>query len=492
MPASFYWYDLETSGTDPRWDRVIQFAGVRTDMDLQPVGDEQSFYIQLPDDVLPNPDATLVTGITPEHTRQQGISEWHALAQVEKLFAEPDTCVVGYNSLRFDDEFVRYGFYRTLRDPYAREWQNGNSRWDIIDLVRATGALRPAGITWPVGEDGLPVYRLELLTQANDLEHGHAHDALSDVHATIAMARLIKQNQPKLFDYFLNLRRKKSIRKLLEPTGANVCIHVSGMYPRSQFGTAPVVSVCRHPRNSNSIVVADLSQDVEPLLNWSAERIREALFARGAAVRPPLKEIRVNRCPFVAELAVLTPENWSRLGFDAKQIKERQRRLAAPGIAQKVAKVYDGQTQEPALDVEAALYEGFLQDADRRRCATFAEQLGEGDWVDLDYSDQRLGTLAQRLKARSFASLLSPEEGQEWHEFVSRKLHHASAPWLTLAGFQARLQALLSDPSGSGSGSAGDDSDAVRRRVLLLALQAHGEKLARQYPVPGGQVSGDQ
>jgi len=203
MTNSFYWYDLETSGTDPKWDRIVQFAGIRTDTDLETVGDEYCTYVHLPDDVLPNPNASLVTGITPQQTHTQGITETQALLKINQIFSEPNTCVAGYNSLRFDDEFMRYGLYRNLLDPYAREFRNGNSRWDLIDLVRATGALRRDGIEWPIDETGLPVYRLEILTAANGISHGKAHDAMSDVHATIGLARLIKKAQPKLFEYYL-------------------------------------------------------------------------------------------------------------------------------------------------------------------------------------------------------------------------------------------------------------------------------------------------
>ena len=476
MTESFYWYDLETSGTDPRWDRVVQFAGFRTDANLEHIGDEQSFYVRLPDDVLPNPDASLVTGITPQRTHAEGVTEWQAMNRLQSLFSQPGTCAVGYNSLRFDDEFVRYGFYRNLRDPYAREWQNGNSRWDLIDLVRAAGALRREGINWPQGDDGLPVYKLELLTQANGLDHGQAHDALSDVQATVALARLIQRSQPRLFHYYFGLRFKKAVRQLLEPVGAAVCVHVSGMYPRAQYGTAPVVSVCRHPKNSNSVVVADLSQDVEPLLSWSAERIRESLFSRGASPRPPLKEIRINRCPFVAELGVLTEENWSRLGFDAKLIKERHRRLGAPGIAQKIMKVYAGQTHEPPGDVDAALYDGFLQDEDRRRCESFVDALNEGRWTDLDYADPRLGVLASRLKARSFEQFLTADEADEWSEFVASKLTCEQRAWLNLNAFSARVTTLLDELDDNPDGV-----DRDRRRAVLLDLRRHGERLSERY-----------
>ena len=476
MAATYYWYDLETSGTNPRWDRVVQFAGFRTDMDLNPVGDEFCTYVELPDDVLPNPDATLVTGITPNHTRNEGLSEWQALAKVEQIFSTPNTCVAGYNSLRFDDEFIRYGFYRMLMDPYTREWQNGNSRWDIIDLVRATGALRRNGINWPTDADGMPVYRLELLTKANGLDHGKAHDALSDVHATVSLAQLIKRQQPKLFDYYFKSRFKKQVRQLLEPYGSRICLHVSGMYPRTRYCAAPIVSVCRHPKNSNSVIVADLSQDVEPLISWSEERIRDSLFAQKPDLRPPLKEIRVNRCPFVAGIEVLDDENWSRIGFDKRQIKERQRRLARPDVARKLMRVYGERKQDAAVDVEAALYDAFLQDQDRQRCVSFRREVEAGNWVDLDYVDGRLRTLAQRVKARSFAERLTLAERQTWHEFVAEKLGALDAPWLTLTNFKERIATLQEQLP--------DDAAGAARLLRLMAeLSEHAGRLEQKYGV---------
>lgn len=467
MTESFYWYDLETSGTDPRWDRIVQFAGLRTDPDLNEIGDTECTYVSLPDDVLPNPDASRVTGITPDVTHARGITEWQALSRVSELFSRRHTCVAGYNSLRFDDEFVRHGFYRTLLDPYAREWQHGNSRWDLIDLVRAAGALRRDGIEWPRDEEGLQVYRLERLTEVNGIEHGRAHDALSDVRATVALARLIKDRQPKLFDYYLGCRDKKRMRALLEPFGARLCVHVSGMYPRERFATAPVVSVCRHPANSNAIIVADLSRDIEPLIDGSEEQIREALYRPANPDRPPLKEVRLNRCPFVAGIEVLDEENWARLGFDRRLIAERQRRLKQPGLAQKLMRVFGRGQREPAVDVEAALYEGFLGDADRARCQTLQAALARGEWLDLDFTDRRLVELAGRLKARSFPDLLSPAERADWRAFVSGKLNEPEAPWWNLPRFNRRVAELR---------QACGENDP-----LLARLAEHGDRLAETY-----------
>ncbi len=478
MAQTLYWYDLETSGTEARWDRIVQFGGFRTDMDLNPVGDEYCTYVRLPDDVLPNPQATLVTGITPDLTHREGISEFEALDEIRALFSVPDTCVAGFNSLRFDDEFIRFGLYRMLMDPYAREWQNGNSRWDIIDLVRATGALRRDGIVWPVNEEGLPTYRLEDMTHANGLDHGQAHDALSDVRATVAVARMIKTAQPRLYDYYFNLRRKKAVRKLLEPYGARLCLHVSGMYPREQFCSAPVVSVCRHPTNSNSIIVADLSHDVEPLLSWSEDEIREKLFTAGRIPdRPPLKEIKINRCPFVAGIEVLDEENWDRIGFRLRDAERRLRRLKQPGLAQKIARVYGGRTMASPDDPDAALYDAFLQDADRSRAMTFLDAVRSGGWQDMDFADRRLHVLAARLKARSFPDRLSTDERGDWQAFVGAKLNAGKAEWLTLSSYFGQIREMRAELSAEPA--TGRDLD------LLDALETHGRHLAERYPTDG-------
>ena len=250
-----------------------------------------------PMDVLPNPNASLVTGITPQQTHSQGVTETQALLKINEIFSAPKTCVAGYNSLRFDDEFMRYGLYRNLLDPYAREFRNGNSRWDLIDLVRATGALRRDGIEWPVDEEGLPVYRLEILTAANGISHGKAHDAMSDVHATIGLARLIKKAQPKLFDYYLSLRQKKQVRGLLEPYGARLCVHISAMYTRARFGVGPVLSIARHPTNSNSVIVVDLGEDIDSVLDLSADEIAKQLFAPGTHARPATERDPIEPLP---------------------------------------------------------------------------------------------------------------------------------------------------------------------------------------------------
>ncbi len=444
-----YWYDLETSGTLPRWDRILQFAGLRTSLDLDPIGDEYVTYVRLPDDVIPAPEAALTTGISPQLAQREGVSEWSALSRIHELFSEPGTCVAGYNNLRFDDEFIRFGLYRNLMDPYAREWRNGNSRWDVIDLARAAGALRPEGVNWPRDKDGLPVYTLEALAAANGLDHGQPHDALEDVRATVALARLLRRSQPKLFNYFFATRLKARSRQLLEPYGGAVCVHISGRYPRRRHCFAPVASICAHPVNANSVIVADLSEDIEPLLDWPAQRIREALYDADAQQRPPLKELRLNRCPFLAPLSVIRRKDALRLMFDADAAERARRRLAQPELADKISRIYqpDGKPQAP--DVEAALYDGFINDEDRARSVKLQGALARGQWLDPTYRDPRMTQLAARLKARSFPEQLSADARADWRAWVRQKITAQNAPWRTLETAQVWLRQLEAETEGN-------------------------------------------
>jgi len=468
--SSIFWYDLETSGLSPRWDRVIQFAGLRTDLALEETGEQLCTYVRLPADVLPNPVAAQVTGITPQQVQREGIDEWEAFRKILKLFSKPGTCVAGYNSLRFDDEFVRHGLYRMLMDPYAREWQNGNSRWDLIDLVRAAYALRPEGIEWPE-VNGVPVFKLEALAPANGIAHESAHDAMSDVRATVGLARAIRDKQPLLYQYYYKLRAKKEVRALLEPIGKNLCVHVTGMYPRQQSALAPIVSVARHPKNNSSFIVVDLTKDIRPLLEWDAEKLQENLFSSDVDERPPLKEVRINRCPFISPANVLRSQDLSRLNLRMGQIEERMRALKKANIGRKISQVYAGAGPAPSPDVDAALYDGFINDDDKARCDDFQQSLLSGVWPEnIRFTDNRLSELGFRLKARCFPHLLTEGEQSRWMEFVRGKLGARDAPWLTLN--RARIE--LNEELAKLNASSGGQQDAAN---TLAALDEHFSRL---------------
>ncbi|WP_295473920.1 exodeoxyribonuclease I [uncultured Pseudomonas sp.] len=430
MKPSIFWYDYETTGINPRSDRPLQMAGIRTDGDLNEIAAPVNLYCQPADDILPHPAACLVTGITPQRLAEKGLCEADFMARVHAELAAPGTCGAGYNTLRFDDEMTRYSLYRNFFDPYAREWQGGNSRWDLIDVVRAAYALRPEGVVWPE-EDGRVTLKLERLTQANGIEHGQAHDALSDVRATIALAKLIRERQPKLYDYLFALRSKQKVQeqiRLLQPL-----VHISGRFSAARHYLGVVLPLAWHPRNRNALIVCDLHLDHSPLLELDAESLRQRLYKRREELADgespvPLKLLHINRCPVIAPLNVLREEDRERLQLDMSIMRERAAALTQnPELWQaRLQALYEQEDFEASQDPEQQLYDGFIGERDRRLCEQVRgaepSQLAQPIWP---FDDARLPELLFRYRARNFSETLSGEEQQRWLNFCRLRLTRA-------------------------------------------------------------------
>ena len=449
MTPSIFWYDFETTGISPSRDRPLQVAGIRTNEALEEIGEPLNIYCRPSDDILPHPAACLVTGITPAILREKGLCEAEFIQRLHQQLSTPGTCGAGYNSLRFDDEVTRYSLYRNFYDPYAREWQGGNSRWDLIDLVRTAYALRPEGIVWPE-EDGRVTLKLERLSVANGLEHLNAHDALSDVRATIGLARLIRDRQPRLYDYLYNLRRKQAVLEqitLLEPL-----VHVSGRFSAAWHFLSVVLPLGWHPRNRNALIVCDLQAEPQPLLQESAETLRQRLYTRrdqlAAGELPvPLKLVHVNKCPVLTPLKVLREGDIQRLGLDMPLCQERAAALREQRQlwSQKLDEIYREEGFPGSDDPEQQLYDGFLGERDRRLCDEI-RGLAPAELArhPSRFDDVRLQELLFRYRARNFPEALSSEEQTLWYQFCRQRLSNGAfgAP-NTLDQFEAGIQQLL-------------------------------------------------
>ena len=453
-PRSFYWHDYETWGAQPAVDRPAQFAGLRTDLDFKPIGEPLVVYAQPADDLLPQPDACLITGITPQFARANGAPEAEFFRFIHSEFMQPGTCALGYNSMRFDDEVTRYGLYRNFFDPYEREYKNGNSRWDMIDVVRLTRALRPDGINWPEREPGVTSFRLEDLTAANDIPHAGAHDALADVRATIAIAQLLRAKQPRLFDFVLDNRNRQKLSTQLNVRNPQPVLHVSARYPARLGCIAAVLPLALHPHNRNGVIVYDLRVDPEPLLSMPVEQIRRLLYTPSAelpdgAVRIPLKVIHINRAPVVVPMGTLSEvarEQWAMNADDEKAHLQALR--SASGLADKVAAVFDDAARfPPQSDPDKDLYGGFLSDHDRRLC----EQVRAADAADLAglnlaFEAPKLHELLFRYRARNWPGSLDADERQRWEEYRRCRLtDSAGGGSITLEGYRRRLSQLVVD-----------------------------------------------
>jgi len=447
MNPSIYWYDYETTGTDPARDRAIQFAGVRTDTDLNIVETPQNLLCYPGDDVLPDPDAMLVTGILMSTLREKGIKETDFIGRIHDSFATPSTCVAGFNSIRFDDEFTRYTLYRNFLDPYAREWQQDNSRWDVIDLFRMAHALRPEGMQWPQNDDGLPVFRLEALTRANGIEHEAAHDAVSDVLATVDLVRKLKSAQPRLYSYLFNLRRKQAVINQLYPLGKSAVVHISSMYSAARNCLAVVLPLCSHPTNSNGVICYDLSHDPADLIEAGPEELHRRLFTASADLedgeaRVHLKTIHVNRCPAVAPLATLRAEDATRLGIDLDACGAAMRRLqGASGMVEKIQEAYARSSFTASDDPDLMLYQGdFFSNSDRAKLS----ELRTLEPVDLrkasgGFDDARVEEMLFRYRARNYPDTLDESERAKWNAFRAGKFGESGG----IAASLARIDALI-------------------------------------------------
>ena len=481
IPLTFYWHDYETFGRSPRLDRPAQFAGIRTDAELHEIGVPLMHYCQPPEDRLPDPESCLLTGILPQHCQAQGLPEPDFAAAIERELAAPGTVGCGYNTLRFDDEFTRHLFWRNLMDPYAREWQNACGRWDLLDLVRATYALRPEGIEWPQGEDGRTSFKLENLSRANGLVHEAAHDALSDVRATIALARCIRQRHPRLFDFALKLRKKEAVWAEIG-SQPRPLFHVSGMYGVERGCIALVWPLAPHPRNKNELILWDLASDPAELFDLRPEAIRARMFVRQSDLpdgveRLPIKTLHANKSPFVvSSLKTLSPALAERWGINLAQQMRHAERLRDHG--RKLDGLWSDVFATPpseAADPEADLYGGFVGDADRRlllqlrsmKPAELADRVHGGR---VSFADSRLDELLWRYRARHQSAHLTPAEADRWQLQRARRFHLGEGGGLSLATYLDRLDALQAE------------HEDERSQALLEALVDWAEAIAPPHP----------
>ncbi|MBP7454372.1 MAG: exodeoxyribonuclease I [Ottowia sp.] len=451
---TFLWHDYETFGIDPRRDRPAQFAAIRTDADLNPLGEPLMWYCQPGNDYVPDPASCLITGITPQLAFERGVSEREFAARIEAEMARPGTISVGYNTIRFDDEFTRFLFWRNLIEPYAREWQNQCGRWDLLDVVRMAFALRPEGIEWPKNADGTHSFKLEHLARANGLAHEAAHDALSDVRATIALAQLLRARQPKLFDFALGLHKKDRVAAELRlPATADTArpfLHVSGMFGAERGCLAVMWPLASHPGNKNEILAWDLAHDPSELATLGAEPLRQRLFTRSAdlpdgVTRLPIKSIHLNKSPMVVgNVQTLRPELAERWGINMeKALAHAQVARDLPDMSALWPAVYARSPETEVPDAEQALYSGFVAPGDRHRLTELREMKGaQLAQARTGFDDPRLKELVWRYRARNFADTLTSEEQARWEAHRAARLLDGAAGARTVEQFLGEIDAL--------------------------------------------------
>lgn len=449
---TFYFYDLETSGFNSRADRIMQFGGQRTDMNLKPIGQPDNILIKLTDDVLPEPDAVLVHGITPQKTKAEGVNETEFAKYLTAQVFSKDTITVGYNNIRFDDEFIRHLLWRNFYDAYEWQWKNNRSRWDLLDVARMTRALRPEGIKWPFAPDGKATVALGYLASMNKLKHDGAHDALSDVKTLVAVAQMIHNSQPKLFDYLLNLRDKTKVEVLVNKR--DPLVYTSGRYPSEHQKTTVAVAIAPHPEG-RGMLMYDLRIDPSEFIKLDPSELAAKWSARGEDVPYfPVKLLSYNRCPAVAPLSVLDQASTQRLQLDQNKVDKNFKKLKtakdfAKNLVAALEIIYPARQPELVVDeqkVDEQLYDGFVSDLDKTKMSA-VRAAGPDELADFDpgFADDRLKFILPLYKARNFPQVLSSSQKKWWETFKTKRLQGGGEA-SPVAKYFKRIEELSKQP----------------------------------------------
>ncbi|MCY4130210.1 MAG: exodeoxyribonuclease I [Gammaproteobacteria bacterium] len=476
---SFYWYDLETTGLETRWDRITQFAGQRTDLDMNVIGDPFVTYVQPPPEVLPDPESALITGITPQHLQAEGISEWEAINRIHSHLSQPDTCTIGYNNLSFDDEFVRFALYRNLLPPYKREFNRGNSRFDLYTVVKAAAAMRPDRIEWPFNDEGEISPNLSALAQANGIDPSGAHDALSDVQMSIAVARLIKRAEPKMWTYLYNHRSRQEIERVLRD-GSGFYLHVASIYGAKRRFAAPIRVLATNPAIGSRVLVADLTADLSMLETATPDELHQARFLSKQEAeatnrkRLALSEVATNKCPVFVGLDVLGDTLANRLQVDVDVLNHNIELIERIGQQDLESRMHEmmrisneRHTADSNLDVSERLYDGFINRKDENLCESIHEAIKQGTpWPEVITDDDRIHALASRLKR----DLVADESGltEDHRAFVQSMLNRDEV------GFHARNARIK---------ELRDGELSTEQEQILNDVETYIEIIATQYGI---------
>ncbi len=464
------WYDLETFGLNTRYDRIAQFAAQRTDLELNPIGSPTVLYGKISDDYLPDPLSCMITGITPQETEKKGMCEYELIKRINELFSEPGTTVAGFNNIRYDDEMIRNCLYRNFFDPYEREWKNGCSRWDVIDMIRACHDLRPEGIEWPSHEEkpDFPSVKLTSLTSANHIDQKGAHDAMVDVNATIAVARLIKEKQPKLYDWAWRYRSKNLLKNLIQTPFGDPVLLTSRRFTSCHGYTQLVLPITPAKDVANTFICFNLMKD--PLALLSSKNPKDLMEVDGVCT------IAINRCPFITPVNRSFPDEatFKRLGIDKEKCRSAYRLLSQN--AQLIPLLREAKAAEQYDDVDDTDFEiysgGFFPDSDKAQFQAIhhsapSEKLGLG----IHFQDKRVPEMLMRHVARNWPEVLTEEQKRRWKSFcASRILSPPGNVMINWEFYQRKIKENM----------ASTEVDPRIKKNVLEPLKAWGENLSEK------------
>jgi exodeoxyribonuclease-1 len=443
---AFVFYDLETTGADKRFDQILQFAAVLTDDDLNVV-DQFEIRSRLLPHIVPSPGAMMVTGVRVNQLVDPSIpSHFEMCTKIHQVLSDwsPAT-MVGYNSLRFDEEFLRQAFYASLLPIYLTNTA-GNSRLDALTLVLATRAFRPEALNWPLDEDGKIRFKLDRLAPVNGFAHDNAHDALADVRATIHLTRLIKERAPDVWAAGMAYRTKAAATAYVEREKVFVASRLRAAIQTSTLVTA----LAANPNQPSEVFVFDLQFDPALLTTMPEDELTELI----AGTPRPVTSIRLNTCPlFMPVEAVGSLAVGYALGME-ELLRRATLVTGDAGLRQRLIKVaLAGRTPfAESPHVEDQIYAGFYNRTDQ----ALIDEFHKSDWIrrfELArlFADQRLRTLARRLVYCEAPSVVPAKDRERYGHAIAARIsgkdEGVERCWTTLPQAIEEARGLLRDPA---------------------------------------------
>ncbi|WP_089174479.1 exonuclease domain-containing protein [Bosea sp. AS-1] len=424
---SYIVYDLETSGLAPQWNVPLQAALIHCDDNLQPLS-ELSLRCRLPAHIVPAPGALFTTGIGPAQLEQAPMSSTEMLIAIAKaLSAWAPSTVIGYNTIRFDEEMLRHAFFTHLLPPYATQL-GGHRRADLLTMVRAVAMLEPQAITVPINPIGKPSFKLGDICRSNGiaLAEDEAHDALADTRATLALFRHLRQVAPAAVAMMLDNADKATPNRML--AGGEVLL-LGGASKLS-----PIVGITPNPTVATSWATVDLTIDPASYLNGSAEEIAKLLSGPGPR---PVRLVRTNAQPILLAYAqgchALPPDLRDDVLYHERAAYVRDHAGFRSSLAAAMANRFAD--REPSPYPEASLYGGgFLSTEDARLSARWhASPWQDRPAIAAQFRDERLKAFANRLMLLEASQDMSPVAWQKEQAWLRERLTtEAAVPWLTL------------------------------------------------------------
>jgi exodeoxyribonuclease-1 len=437
--GGFVIYDVETTGLRKRFDQILQFAAIRTDEDLNIV-EEVELRGRLLPNIVPAPKALHITGARLEDiTNPDRPSHFELTCQIHDVLTRwsPAT-FLGFNSIKFDEEFLRQAFYLCLKQPIFVTNLLGNTRGDVLKLARAAAVLHPDVLSVPVGEDGRRIFRLEELAKANNIDPGQGHDATSDVRTTLALCRLIREGAPDLWSRFMRFANKSSALDFIRDEDAFAAFETIG----GVVDFRCVMRIGVNANDQNAHYVFDLGHDIERLRAMSHPDLV-------AAVRDEriVWKLKINASPIMAQI-------WEVESHLADGTSEADIMGMAEGVRDDADFLrrlnFAAAESEPVWPqspyVETQIYEAFINNADAARCVAFHQAPWEERLAHVGgFQDLRLRRLAQRLIYFERPDLM--DHGRR--SMIAAEIEHrvcgivADPPWLTLPKALEEIDGLL-------------------------------------------------